>query len=76
MYVLNLGLVCSTLNSFITNHTHTTLASNTFAGVGEEDKKKRVMEINSKLTPEEVVAKVMMFARDPDLDVKIEKELV
>jgi len=44
--------------------------------VGEEDKKKRVMEINSKLTPEEVVAKVMMFARDPDLDVKIEKELV
>ena len=26
------------------------------------------MEITSKLTPEEVVAKVMMAARDPDLD--------
>ena len=38
------------------------------AGVGEEDKKSRVMEITSKLTPEEVVAKVMMAARDPDLD--------
>ena len=37
-------------------------------GVGEEDKRSRVMEITSKLTPEEVVAKVMMAARDPDLD--------
>jgi len=40
----------------------------TCAGVGEEDKRSRVMEITSKLTPEEVVAKVMMAARDPDLD--------